>query len=103
VSVAGYETVDTDVLVLGAGGAGLRGAIAAAETGARVLIVCKSLLGRAHTVMAEGGVAAAMHNVAYQDTWEVHGEPTRGSTIHRQATSWLASTSSSTARLMACG
>ncbi len=71
-SVAGYETVETDVLVLGAGGAGLRAAIAAAEAGARVLIVCKSLLGKAHTVMAEGGVAAAMHNVAYQDSWEVH-------------------------------
>ncbi len=69
---ASYETVETDVLVLGAGGAGLRGAIAAAEAGLRVLIVCKSLLGKAHTVMAEGGVAAAMHNVAYQDTWEVH-------------------------------
>ena len=69
---ATYETVETDVLVLGAGGAGLRGAIAAAEGGARVLIVCKSLLGKAHTVMAEGGVAAAMHNVAYQDSWEVH-------------------------------
>ncbi len=67
-----YETVETDVLVLGAGGAGLRGAIAAAESGARVLVICKSLLGKAHTVMAEGGVAAAMHNVAYQDTWEVH-------------------------------
>ena len=67
-----YETVETDVLVLGAGGAGLRGAIAAAEEGAKVLVVCKSLLGKAHTVMAEGGVAAAMHNVAYQDTWEVH-------------------------------
>lgn len=71
-SPAAYETVETDVLVLGAGGAGLRGAIAAAESGARVLVVCKSLLGKAHTVMAEGGVAAAMHNVAYQDTWEVH-------------------------------
>jgi succinate dehydrogenase / fumarate reductase, flavoprotein subunit len=72
VSSATYETVETDVLVLGAGGAGLRGAIAAAEGGARVLVVCKSLLGKAHTVMAEGGVAAAMHNVAYQDSWEVH-------------------------------
>ncbi len=71
-SAPAYETVETDVLVLGAGGAGLRGAIAAAEGGARVLIVCKSLLGKAHTVMAEGGVAAALHNVAYQDTWEVH-------------------------------
>ncbi len=67
-----YETVETDVLVVGAGGAGLRAAIAAAESGARVLVVCKSLLGKAHTVMAEGGVAAAMHNVAYQDSWEVH-------------------------------
>ena len=67
-----YETVETDVLVLGAGGAGLRGAIAAAEGGVRVVVVSKSLLGKAHTVMAEGGVAAAMHNVAYQDTWEVH-------------------------------
>jgi len=72
VSAAPYETVETDVLVLGAGGAGLRAAIAAAETGARVQVVCKSLLGKAHTVMAEGGVAAAMHNVAYQDSWEVH-------------------------------
>jgi succinate dehydrogenase / fumarate reductase flavoprotein subunit len=72
VSTNGYETVETDVLVLGAGGAGLRGAIAAAEGGAKVLVVCKSLLGKAHTVMAEGGVAAAMHNVAYQDSWEVH-------------------------------
>src|SRR2546430_10990765 len=72
VSPASYETVETDVLVLGAGGAGLRAAIAAAEAGARVLIVCKSLLGKAHTVMAEGGVAAAMHNVAYQDSWEGH-------------------------------
>jgi succinate dehydrogenase / fumarate reductase flavoprotein subunit len=69
---ATYETVETEVLVLGAGGAGLRAAIAAAEGGARVLVVCKSLLGKAHTVMAEGGVAAAMHNVAYQDSWEVH-------------------------------
>jgi succinate dehydrogenase / fumarate reductase flavoprotein subunit len=72
VSDHAYETVVTDVLVLGAGGAGLRAAIAAAQAGARVLIVCKSLLGKAHTVMAEGGVAAAMHNVAYQDSWEVH-------------------------------
>ena len=71
-NAASYESVETDVLVLGAGGAGLRGAIAAAEAGARVVIVCKSLLGKAHTVMAEGGVAAAMHNVAYQDSWEVH-------------------------------
>jgi succinate dehydrogenase / fumarate reductase flavoprotein subunit len=72
VSSRDYETVETDVLVLGAGGAGLRAAIAAAEAGSRVLMVCKSLLGKAHTVMAEGGIAAALHNVAYQDTWEVH-------------------------------
>jgi succinate dehydrogenase / fumarate reductase, flavoprotein subunit len=71
-SAAGYETVETDVLIVGAGGAGLRGAVAAAEAGARVVVVCKSLLGKAHTVMAEGGVAAALHNVAYQDSWEVH-------------------------------
>ena len=71
-STRAYETVETDVLVLGAGGAGLRAAIAAAESGAQVLVVCKSLLGKAHTVMAEGGIAAALHNVAYQDTWEVH-------------------------------
>ncbi|HEY4914578.1 MAG TPA: FAD-binding protein, partial [Candidatus Dormibacteraeota bacterium] len=71
-SSAGYETVETDVLVLGAGGAGLRGAIAAAEAGARVLVVCKSLLGKAHTVMAEGGVAAAMGNVWEEDNWRVH-------------------------------
>jgi succinate dehydrogenase flavoprotein subunit len=72
VTTLGYETVETDVLVIGAGGAGLRAAIAAAEAGRRVLVVCKSLLGKAHTVMAEGGIAAALHNVAYQDTWEVH-------------------------------
>jgi succinate dehydrogenase / fumarate reductase, flavoprotein subunit len=72
VTASSYETVETDVLVIGAGGAGLRAAIAAAEAGRRVLVVCKSLLGKAHTVMAEGGIAAALHNVAYQDTWEVH-------------------------------
>jgi succinate dehydrogenase / fumarate reductase, flavoprotein subunit len=67
-----YETVDTDVLVVGAGGAGMRGAIAAAESGARVLVLCKSLLGKAHTVMAEGGMAAALGNVAGLDSWEAH-------------------------------
>jgi succinate dehydrogenase / fumarate reductase, flavoprotein subunit len=69
---AGYETVDTDVLVIGAGGAGMRAAIAAAGAGARVLVVCKSLLGKAHTVMAEGGMAAALGNVASLDSWEAH-------------------------------
>jgi succinate dehydrogenase / fumarate reductase flavoprotein subunit len=69
---ATYDTLDTDVLVIGAGGAGMRGAIAAAATGARVLVLCKSLLGKAHTVMAEGGMAAAMGNVAKLDSWEAH-------------------------------
>ncbi|MGH8826526.1 MAG: FAD-binding protein, partial [Jiangellaceae bacterium] len=61
-----------DVLVVGAGGAGLRAAIAAHETGARTAVVCKSLLGKAHTVMAEGGIAAAMGNRWPEDNWEVH-------------------------------
>jgi succinate dehydrogenase / fumarate reductase flavoprotein subunit len=61
-----------DVLVIGAGGAGLRAAIAASGAGARVGVVCKSLLGKAHTVMAEGGVAAALANVDERDSWGVH-------------------------------
>ena len=61
-----------DVLVIGAGGAGLRAAIAAKVAGADVGLVCKSLLGKAHTVMAEGGVAAAMGHVAAADTWQIH-------------------------------
>src|SRR5881394_1672102 len=67
-----YETIDHDVLVIGAGGAGLRAAIEAAAHGARVGLVCKSLLGKAHTVMAEGGAAAAMGNVDDRDSWKVH-------------------------------
>lgn len=67
-----YEEVDTDVLVIGAGGAGMRGAIAAAEAGLKILVVCKSLLGKAHTVMAEGGMAAALSNVAAPDSWKAH-------------------------------
>ena len=67
-----YQTIDHDVLVIGAGGAGLRAAIEAASTGAKVGVVCKSLLGKAHTVMAEGGVAAAMANVDDRDSWRVH-------------------------------
>jgi succinate dehydrogenase / fumarate reductase, flavoprotein subunit len=66
------ETYDHDVLVIGAGGAGLRAAIEAAASGARVGVVCKSLLGKAHTVMAEGGVAAALANVDDRDSWRVH-------------------------------
>ncbi len=61
-----------DVLVIGAGGAGLRAAIEAASKGASVGLVCKSLLGKAHTVMAEGGVAAALGHVAQKDSWQVH-------------------------------
>ena len=61
-----------DVVVVGAGGAGLRAAIAAHDAGARTAIVCKSLLGKAHTVMAEGGIAAAMGNRWPEDNWEVH-------------------------------
>src|SRR5687768_11822415 len=67
-----YDTIDHDVLVIGAGGAGLRAAIAAAAEGVRVGLVCKSLLGKAHTVMAEGGVAAALANVDDRDSWRVH-------------------------------
>ncbi len=70
--MAEYETIEHDVLVVGAGGAGLRAAIAASATGAKVGVVTKSLLGKAHTVMAEGGVAAAMGNVDDRDNWRVH-------------------------------
>ena len=67
-----FETHTFDVLIIGAGGAGLRAAIEATERGARTAIVCKSLLGKAHTVMAEGGVAAALGNVWPEDSWQVH-------------------------------
>ena len=70
--MAEYETHSHDVLVVGAGGAGLRAAIEAANAGARVGLVSKSLLGKAHTVMAEGGVAAALANVDDRDNWRVH-------------------------------
>ena len=67
-----YETHEHDVLVIGAGGAGLRAAIEAASAGASVGLVCKSLLGKAHTVMAEGGIAAALANVDDRDSWKAH-------------------------------
>src|SRR5687767_15778459 len=70
--MSGYQTVDHGVLVVGAGGAGLRAAIAASAAGVSVGLVCKSLLGKAHTVMAEGGVAAALGNVDDRDNWRVH-------------------------------
>jgi succinate dehydrogenase / fumarate reductase flavoprotein subunit len=67
-----YETREHDVLIIGAGGAGLRAAIEALAKGASVGVVCKSLLGKAHTVMAEGGIAAAMANVDTADGWKPH-------------------------------
>lgn len=70
--MAQYETHQHDVIVIGAGGAGLRAAIEAAASGVSVALICKSLLGKAHTVMAEGGVAAALANVDDRDGWKVH-------------------------------
>src|SRR6202789_4210905 len=67
-----FQRFSYDVLVIGAGGAGLRAAIEAAAGGVNVGVVCKSLLGKAHTVMAEGGIAAAMGNVDDRDSWRVH-------------------------------
>ena len=67
-----YERHSYDVIVIGAGGAGLRAAIAAHDAGARTAVICKSLLGKAHTVMAEGGIAAAMGNLYPEDNWQVH-------------------------------
>ncbi|OFW33414.1 MAG: fumarate reductase/succinate dehydrogenase flavoprotein subunit [Acidobacteria bacterium RIFCSPLOWO2_12_FULL_65_11] len=70
--MADYQTHEHDVLVIGAGGAGLRAAIEASAGGVSVGLVCKSLLGKAHTVMAEGGLAAALANVDDRDNWKVH-------------------------------
>ena len=70
--MADYETFQHDVLVIGAGGAGLRAAIEASAARVSVGLVCKSLLGKAHTVMAEGGIAAALANVDERDNWKVH-------------------------------
>jgi succinate dehydrogenase / fumarate reductase flavoprotein subunit len=67
-----YQTFEHDVLIIGAGGAGLRAAIEASAAGAKVGVITKSLLGKAHTVMAEGGIAAAMGNVDDRDNWRVH-------------------------------
>ena len=67
-----YETHEYDVVVIGAGGAGLRAAVEASAQGVKTALVCKSLLGKAHTVMAEGGIAAAMGNVYPEDNWRVH-------------------------------
>ena len=70
--MASYETHSYDVVVIGSGGAGLRAAIEAATAGVSVAVICRSLLGKAHTVMAEGGVAAALANVDDRDNWKVH-------------------------------
>ena len=70
--MSGYTRHDYDVLVIGAGGAGLRAALEAAAGGVSVGLICKSLLGKAHTVMAEGGIAAALANVDDRDSWKVH-------------------------------
>src|ERR1700710_1080290 len=67
-----FPTFEHDVLVIGAGGAGLRAAIEASTAGVSVGLICKSLLGKAHTVMAEGGMAAALGNVDDRDNWRVH-------------------------------
>ena len=67
-----FETYHHDVLVIGSGGAGLRAAIEASAAGVSVGVVCRSLLGKAHTVMAEGGIAAALANVDDRDGWKVH-------------------------------
>ena len=67
-----FQTHEYDVVVVGAGGAGLRAAIEASARGVRTALVCKSLLGKAHTVMAEGGIAAALSNVDTRDNWQVH-------------------------------
>lgn len=81
--VAELEILDFDVLVVGAGGAGLRAAIAAAEEGSKVAIITKSLLGKAHTVMAEGGAAAALGAADPRDNWKVHFRDTmRGGKLH---------------------
>src|SRR5438477_206984 len=70
--MADYETFQHDVLVIGAGWPGLRAAIEASAVGVSVGLICKSLLGKAHTVMAEGGIAAALANVDERDNWKVH-------------------------------
>src|SRR5712664_892954 len=70
--MAEFETLEHDVLVIGAGGAGLRAAIEASAANVKVGLICESLLGKAHTVMAEGGIAAALANVDDRDNWKVH-------------------------------
>ncbi|MCL4362758.1 FAD-binding protein [Candidatus Parvarchaeota archaeon] len=71
-----YKTIDTDLLIIGAGGSGLRAAVEALNTGVSVTILSKSLLGKAHTVMAEGGIAASLGDVDPEDNWKVHFKDT---------------------------
>ncbi len=81
--MADIRTHEHDVIVIGAGGAGLRAAIEASAAGAKVALICKSLLGKAHTVMAEGGAAAALGTVIKEDNWRVHFRDTmRGGKMH---------------------
>ena len=74
-NISEIKTVEHDVIVLGAGGAGLRAAIECSMQGLSTGLVCKSLLGKAHTVMAEGGVAASLGNSDDRDHWKVHLPP----------------------------
>ncbi|MEM3463021.1 MAG: FAD-binding protein, partial [Candidatus Bathyarchaeia archaeon] len=71
-----YEVIDTDVLVVGAGGAGCRAAIEASNYNVQVMVITKDILGKAHTVMAEGGINAALGNSDPRDSWESHGYDT---------------------------
>ena len=112
-----HQAHNFDVLVIGAGGAGLRAAIDASAAGVSVGLVCKSLLGKAHTVMAEGGIAAALANVDERDNWRVHFADTmrggqylnnwRMAELHAQAkrptasVSWRLGARCSTAPMMA--
>ena len=79
-----FKKYEYDVIVIGAGGAGLRAAIEAARSGAKTAIITKSLLGKAHTVMAEGGCAAALQNADPRDGWKVHFHDTM------KGSKWLA-------------
>src|SRR5438105_14021913 len=80
-----FQTQEHDVIVIGAGGAGLRAAIEASAAGVSVGLICKSLLGKAHTVMAEGGIADALANVDQRDNWKVHfADTVRGGQLVNQ-------------------
>ncbi len=81
-SISDFTRIETDVLIIGAGGAGLRAAIEAYDNGAKVVVLSKSLLGKAHTVMAEGGVAASLGNVDPKDNWEIHFADTVVEGVH---------------------